>query len=187
MKIVTVMGILLTASMPGEAWAMPSPEDTIVGKATYYRPGLMDQVAINRGLDLDGYLAGVALNRAGDLGRVVWLDFDDGLLYGPFLVVDCAQRGEHFRRREAQGYVVEVPAWVARLHGFYGVGPVPVTVRFVDPYLAGKVLDMERAGYRRCLSWLNTPRDLIVPAREYSISQNVALVPLEFAEWRKDV
>lgn len=138
--VVTAMGLLLSASLPGSAWAEPTQETRLAGRATYYRPGLMDEVAINRGLDLDGYLSGVALNRAGDLGRVVWLQWEDGWIAGPFLVVDCAQRGPHFERRLEQGYVVEVPAWVARLQGFYGVGPVAVTVRFDAPYRVGKVL-----------------------------------------------
>lgn len=139
MRAVTVMGLLLSASMPGAAWAEPTQETRIGGKATYYRAGLMDQVAVTRGMDLDGYIAGVALNRAGDLGRVVWLEWEDGSVYGPFLVVDCAQRGEHFQRREQQGYVVEVPAWVARMRGFYGVGPVAVRVWFADPTDSGVV------------------------------------------------
>lgn len=140
-QVVTAMGVILTAMLPvsdRRDWAEPTQEASITGKATYYRPGLMDQVAVNRGLDLDGYLAGVALNRAGDLGRVVWLQWEDGSFYGPFLVVDCAQRGAHFDARERQGYVVEVPAWVARLRGFYGVGPAEVTIQF---YPVGKVLE----------------------------------------------
>lgn len=135
--LVTALGI------PGIIWSDPTPADEIQGQATYYAPGLMQRVAINRQMDLTGHIAGVALNRSGDLGRTVWIEWDDGSIDGPFMVVDCAQRGDHFERRERQGYVVEVPAWVARLRGFYGVGPVPATVLFDPPPSVVKVLELE--------------------------------------------
>lgn len=137
-----MVNLLLTLALgvPQAVWADPTPQDEIEGKATYYAPGLMQQVAVNRRLDMSGHFAGVALNRAGDVGRTVWLEWDDGTIDGPFLVVDCAQRGPHFEQRELSNYVVEVPAWVARMRGFYGVGPVPATVRFDPPRSVGKVL-----------------------------------------------
>jgi hypothetical protein len=109
------------------AWSSRSP-DTLHGQATYYSPGVMAQVAKNRGMDLTPYLGGVALNRKGDLGRIVWIEFDTAI-EGPFLVVDCAQEG-HFPDRENQNRVIEVDAATAIRHGFYGVGPVPVKVFF---------------------------------------------------------
>lgn len=142
MKTITMLVATTTLGIPQAIWADPTPQDEIEGRATYYAPGLMAQVAINRSMDLDGHLAGVALNRSGDLGRTVWIQWDDGAIDGPFLVVDCAQQGAHFERREWQGYVVEVPAWVARMRGFYGVGPAPVTVLFDPPPSVGKVLDL---------------------------------------------
>jgi len=137
--VITAMGLLLSAVLPVSEWAQPTQEASVKGLSTYYRAGLMDEVAINRGLDLDGYISGVALNRAGDLGRVIWLEWDDGSIMGPFLVVDCAQR-IHFDEREQQGRVVEVPAWVARLQGFYGIGPIGVVVWF-DTFPIGNVLE----------------------------------------------
>ena len=100
------------------------------GQATYYSPTLMQQVAENRGLSLEGYAGGVALNRRGDLGRVVWLEFD-GAIDGPFLVVDCARK-EHYDSREQRSRVVEVDAQTAMRREFYGVGPVSVKVFFDD-------------------------------------------------------
>ena len=146
MTIQTAGQVLLATMLgiPHAIWGAPTPADEVQGYATYYRPGLMEEVAVNRQLDLTDYLAGVALNRAGDLGRTVWIQFDDGGVYGPFLVVDCAQRGAHFELRERQGYVVEVPAWVARLQGFYGVGPASVRVLFRSPYPVGKELLSDR-------------------------------------------
>lgn len=144
----TLAAMMLGAELATGTFAYPGTWDErteaigLTGLATYYAPGVMEEVAINRHLDLDGYVAAVALNRAGDLERVVWLEWADGEVFGPYLVVDCARRGEHFEARERQGYVVEVPAGVARLRGFYGVGPEPVTVWFRDPhavYSIGKV------------------------------------------------
>ena len=100
------------------------------GQATYYSHGLMERVAENRGMDLTGYMGGIALNRKGDLGRVVWLEWGS-VTEGPFLTVDCARKG-HFQAREDDGRVVEVDAQTAQRHGFFGVGPVPVKVIFYD-------------------------------------------------------
>ena len=111
------------------AWSSRS-SGNLEGQATYYSPTLMQQVAESRGLSLEGYAGGVALNRRGDLGRVVWLEFD-GVIAGPFLTVDCVQE-RHYQEREDQGRVVEVDAETAQRQGFYGVGPVSVKVWFDD-------------------------------------------------------
>ena len=110
-------------------WSSTS-QDSLHGRATYYSPGLMETVAANRGMDLTGYLGGVALNRRGDLGRIVWLEWPGGI-EGPFLVVDCAQE-RHYKRRESKRLVVEVDAQTAMRQGFYGVGPWEVRVYFED-------------------------------------------------------
>ena len=111
------------------AWGSRSPQN-LEGLATYYSPHLMEQVAENRGMDLNGYLGGAALNRKGDLGRAVWLEWGHSI-EGLFLVVDCAQRN-HYETREKRGYVIEVNTETAKRHGFFGVGPVPVKVYFAD-------------------------------------------------------
>ena len=116
------------------AWGQPTPGDYIAMTdkptvATYMNPGIMQQVIANRGLS---HSDGVALNRAGDLGRTVWLMWDSGEIDGPLVVVDCAQEA-HFEKRERQGRVVEVSAELARERGVYQVGPVGVTVWFSEP------------------------------------------------------
>ena len=67
------------------------------GLATYYAPGMMEYVAGYR--QTQGQLPAcpecvgtVALLRAGDIGRKVWLQQADGERVGPFLVIDCARR-----------------------------------------------------------------------------------------------
>ena len=112
-------------------WNTSTPVSHLHGEATYMRSGLMEQVAVNKGLSLDGYAGAVALNRAADLGRVVWLSWEDGSVDGPLLVIDCAQRGKHFAARESQRRVVEVSYEIAQLRGLAGYGPRPVTVSFV--------------------------------------------------------
>jgi hypothetical protein len=119
-------------------WRSPTSDAEVAGAATYYRPGVMQEVARNRGLKAydPPFLGGVALNRAGDLGRKVWLRWADGAVEGPFLVVDCAARGD-YTKRLSQKRVAEVDAETARRRGFYGVGPVPVTVLFEPPVAGG--------------------------------------------------
>jgi len=118
---------LLFALLAG--WSQPTDAEVIQGVATYYSDGVMRQVIDNRGL---GFADGVALNAKGDLGRFVWLQFDSGATLGPLPVVDCAQEN-HYDTREGQERVVEVSAKVAREQGFYGIGPVGVTVWFEPP------------------------------------------------------
>ena len=121
------MSNILFALLAG--WGQPTEPESIQGAATYYSPGTMQQVITNRGMS---YYDGVALNRKGDLGRFVWIQWDDGSIIGPLPVVDCAAEG-HYEKRERQGRVVEVSASVAREQGFYGVGPVGATVWFKEP------------------------------------------------------
>lgn len=106
--------------------------EPVDGLATYYDPGLMQQVADNRGMSLDGFAGGVALNDCADLGLVVWLEFEGLPVLGQFLVADCAQP-QHAIIREERGRVVEVSADLARRVGFYGVGPWPVRVLWALP------------------------------------------------------
>jgi hypothetical protein len=69
----------------------------LTGLATYYAAGLMESVQWRR--ESSGQLSAcpecvgaVALLRAGDIGRKVWLQPPGGEPVGPFLVVDCARR-----------------------------------------------------------------------------------------------
>jgi len=116
-----------------QPWHAPTAVDVVEGLATYYSPGLMERVAANRGMELRGYAGGVALNPAGDLGRVVWLEHE-GRIEGPFLVVDCAQAA-HYAKRLAQNRVVEVDWETAQRWAMRG--PVPVRVWFQRPIPRG--------------------------------------------------
>jgi len=102
-----------------QTWFRPAPIYSI-GAAVYYNPGLMDATAEWRGLSLSGYEGGVALMGCGDIGKDVWLKPPGGDWEGPYLVVDCARRGDIygcvFHRRE----VVEVDYRTARRWGFLG-------------------------------------------------------------------
>ena len=124
--------LLLVPSLMA-AWLSPTEADRIDGKTTYYRAGLMRDVAEYWGYadEHPGALF-VALNRRGDRGREVWVKWK-GAIYRA-ISVDWAQRGAHFERRERLGLVLEVPRWLAkqwRMRGPIG----PVTVFFKPPAL----------------------------------------------------
>jgi hypothetical protein len=124
-----------------DTWSIPTPDAAIVGRATHYKAGLMETVAFRRHMSLRGYLGGVALNRKADLGRDVWIQWDDGTIEGPYLVVDCA-RQNHYPDRERRGYVLEVDAGVAMRRGFYHGVPPSVTVHFQEPGGYGQVSNL---------------------------------------------
>lgn len=118
------------------SWEIETDAQVITGVATYMAPRhgpQLENVAARKGISLEGYVGGVALNRKADIGRIVWLQWDDGEIDGPFLVIDCAQGGQHYIARLEQDRVVEVGARVAKERGFYGVGPEGVTVWFLNP------------------------------------------------------
>jgi hypothetical protein len=126
------LSIPLSLLLPA-LWTVPTSDPSIAGRATYYSPGLMEQVAANRGITLAGYAGGVALNRARDLRRAVWIEWAGGPITGPYLVVDCAARGTDYELRERLHLILEVDAQTAQARGFFDVGPVPVTVWFTNP------------------------------------------------------
>lgn len=118
--------------VPAEYW-QPTEARAVSGEASYYAPGVMAAVATRRGLDLDGYLGGVAMMRRGDVGREVWvLAGDSDTWTGPFLVVDCAQRA-HYASLVAGDRVIELDrgSWLS-----LGLPewPVPVVVSFGGPW-----------------------------------------------------
>ncbi len=94
---------------PGYWEQSPLPQ---TGLATYYAPGMMEYVAGYR--QTQGQLPAcpecvgtVALLRAGDIGRKVWLQQTDGERVGPFLVIDCARR-QDVAPLVARDWVVDV-------------------------------------------------------------------------------
>lgn len=89
-----------------DTWFAPMPEWTW-GKAVFYGPGVMEATARWRGIDLSGYLDGVALPSCYHIGQTVWLR--RGKVWeGPYVVADCAGRGDMYGVAGVVGEVVEV-------------------------------------------------------------------------------
>ena len=102
----------------------------ISGYAMYYNAGVMQEVFYNRlamgHVSICNECIGlVALLRAGDLNRRVWLQWEDGKVEGPFLVVDVAA-AHHVPSLLARNWVVDVDYDTALRRGI--VAPVFVTV-----------------------------------------------------------
>ncbi len=108
---------------------LPSPLP-VTGLAMFYNPEVMQEVLSNR-LAMgqvsvcNECIGHVALLRAGDLNRRVWLQWADGTVEGPFLVVDVAAP-QHIAQLLARNWVVDVDYPTAVRRGI--VNPVPVTV-----------------------------------------------------------
>ncbi len=103
----------------------------IVGMATYYADGVMDQVIANRvawgqidPATLGRYVGFVALKDCGRIGHEADILWPDGM-EGPFLVVDCADPRD-WPYLEKIDFAVDVGYRTARRHEMRG--PVPVTV-----------------------------------------------------------
>jgi len=82
----------------------------------------MEATARWRGLSLDGYLGGVALPTCADIGADIWIKPQwtptwRGKWEGPYLVVDCARRGDIYGVVVHRGEVVEVDWPTARRWG----------------------------------------------------------------------
>lgn len=117
---------------PGYWERSPLPQ---TGLATFYAPGVMEYVADYR--QKRGQLpvctecvGAVALLRAGDIGRKVWLQPTDGEPVGPFLVVDCAHH-EDIPLLLARNWVVDVSFEVGQLWGMDR--PLPGVTVLEDP------------------------------------------------------
>lgn len=104
------------------------------GDATYYAPGVMDEVYANRLAwgqvqPCPACVGYVALMDSRDIGRLVWLDWGD-VTEGPYQVIDCAA-AQHRAGLVARGRVVEVDYATALRHRM--AGPVPVRVLWRPP------------------------------------------------------
>jgi len=110
--------------------ASPSGSFPRSGRAMYYNPGIMAQVLsfrmqsnhVSTCPECVGYVA--LLNRS-DLNRKVWIEWDDGDIEGPFLVIDCAAK-QHVESLLSRNWVVDVDYATAMRRGMYN--PLPVTV-----------------------------------------------------------
>ena len=100
------------------------------GVAMYYNPGVFQQVldfryANNHLSTCDECIGYVALLRAGDIDRRVWLHREGEMPEGPFWVVDAAA-GKDIPRLLNQNWVVDVDHDTAMRWRM--AGPVPITV-----------------------------------------------------------
>ena len=108
------------------------------GKATHYNPGVMDTVVQNRlkwgqitQEQVDSAVGFVATQTDEYIGRTVIIDFGHGLVAGPFLVVDCGQKG-HQAHLDRINFAVDLQwewAWFLR--------SVNMPVQGVKVYLVG--------------------------------------------------
>jgi hypothetical protein len=116
----------------------------VSGVAMYYNPFVMDGVLRyrqnNGNIDACPECIGyIALLRAGDLNRRVWIQLADGSYEGPFQVTDVAARHDipSLLRR---GWVVDVDWGTARRWGMRG--GVPVTILPDPPDLMNEMIAM---------------------------------------------
>jgi hypothetical protein len=105
------------------------------GLATYYNPGVMAEVLANRleAGDIDPCpecVGTVALLRAGDIGRKVWLQPPGGEPVGPFQVIDCARR-QDVQPLLDRNWVVDVSFEVGQYWGMNR--PLDGVIVFEDP------------------------------------------------------
>lgn len=121
---------------PGYWEQSPLPQ---TGLATFYASGMMEYVAGYR--QAQGQLPAcpecvgtVALLRAGDIGRKVWLQPPGGERVGPFLVIDCARR-QDVDPLVARGWAVDVSYELGQAWGM--TRPLADVTVLEDPADAG--------------------------------------------------
>jgi hypothetical protein len=130
--------------VPGYWEQTPLPH---TGLATFYAAGMMEHVLSVRGgygqtLRCAECVGTVALLRAGDIGRKVWLQPPGGERVGPFLVIDCARR-EDIPPLVARNWAVDVSFEVGQLWG-------------MDRPLDGVTVLADPAG-ERAADWIGGP------------------------------
>ena len=101
-----------------------------VGRAMYYNPGIMERVLsfrMNSGhvSSCDECVGHVALLDRSDLNRKIWLEWENGDVDGPFLVIDVAAR-HHVDMLLQRHWVVDIDYQTAMRIGMNR--PLPVTV-----------------------------------------------------------
>jgi hypothetical protein len=112
---------------PGYWESSPLPAQ---GLAMYYNPGLMEQVLdyrlrMGNVTECEECIGYVALLRAGDIDRRVWMQRPGEVVEGPFWVIDVAARHDIPSLLE-RDWVVDIDYETAMRWGMRG--PVPVTV-----------------------------------------------------------
>jgi len=100
-------------------WLTPAPK-YVIGDVTWYDPGVMEATCDYRELSLNGYVDGVALMSPADIGKTVYLRRPAGVWEGPFLVCDCAMRGDMYSIIVYRNEIAEL-GW--RTASSWGMGP----------------------------------------------------------------
>jgi len=80
--------------IPTQSSQMLKNPAIVSGSAVFYGPQVMEATAKSKDLNLDRYIDGVSLLTCGDIGKPVWIKRPNHGWQGPFLVVDCAKRGD---------------------------------------------------------------------------------------------
>lgn len=138
--LLAVLILLLSVVPPSQAddlvpgyWEQtPLPQ---TGLATFYAPGMMEYVQGYRQArgqlpDCPDCVGTVALLRAGDIGRKIWLQPAGGDRVGPFLVIDCA-RQEDVAPLVARNWAVDVSFELGQVWGM--TGPLDGVTVLEDP------------------------------------------------------
>lgn len=180
-------GVWVPGMIKIETWFTPSP-DYFWGKAVYYAPGIMEATAAWRGFDLDEYAGGVALMSPADIGSIVWLrpsyfgNFRGSGWEGPFLVVDCARKGDMWPVVMHRGEAVEVDYRTAlrwnMIGKSWGSAMRMVQVSKVQPYLLDDIAWWEL--FRFCYQ---EDEELICI---YTAESNGKKPPIYFPDWFED-
>jgi hypothetical protein len=185
-RLILLLVLLLLAAHPIQAQEpdiVPGYwEESVLpqtGLATYYAPGLMEAVQGKRAVsgqigDCPECVGAVALLRAGDIGRKVWLQPPGGEPVGPFLVVDCTRR-QDVMPLLGRGWAVDVSYELGQIWGM--TRPLEGVTVLEDPADAGN-----RAMARS--NWLGVPTPFYVPPGQVVISAPTSTptaspVPLE--------
>ncbi|MFN3980570.1 MAG: hypothetical protein ACK4SA_09325 [Caldilinea sp.] len=129
------------------AYSEPTPLP-VTGLAMYYAPRVMDSVAsyrerVNNIEECEECIGRVALLRAGDIGRHVWIQVGDGAVEGPFQVLDVAGR-HHIPDLLRRNWVVDVDYETAMRWGMRG--PIEVTVYAEPPDRIAKLPTQSNEG-----------------------------------------
>lgn len=162
-----------------EGWYRRAPTYSY-GGAVFYAPNLMEATAAYRGYSLDGYVDGVAMMSPADIGRTVWLRRSGGEWEGPFLVVDCARRGDFWPIAVLREEVVEVGFQTAVRWGMAVGGPgwwhtrtakiSPVEVwvgEWLPRYLTDETMDGPRPIAINYPEWVETGAAFATPLTEH--------------------
>lgn len=97
----------------------------VSGQATYYNPGVFEEVAANRHLppchECTGY---ISLLDCEDLGKLVWVSNGKETV-GPLQNIDCASP-KHRQALIQSNWAADLPHWLAVRWGM--AGPISITV-----------------------------------------------------------